>query len=323
MPNVPAGSASAPANLTPKFLRRGKVKEVYGVSPTELEFRFTNDISVFDKHIPSEIPYKGETLAATATHWFELCARLGIPHHFLGRSGPTSMRVRRVEVVPQPRTLGPHPKNYLVPLEVIVRYFVAGSLLDRVKAGKVSAESLGFPAGKAIAYGDALPQPMFEVTTKLEPVDRLLTEAEALELSALDRRQFDQLKEMSLKIDAAMHKEIEPRGMIHVDGKKEYAIDDHGQLMVVDTFGTADEDRFWDRDAFARGRPVEFSKEFVRQHYRTTGYYDALMRAREAHQPEPAIPPLPPLVIDEVSRLYTTVFQRLTGRPFAPGVADK
>ncbi|MCI4336311.1 MAG: phosphoribosylaminoimidazolesuccinocarboxamide synthase [Thermoplasmata archaeon] len=321
MPNPPAGST--PATAAPKFLRRGKVKEVYALSPTELEFRFTNDISVFDKHIPSEIPFKGETLTSTATHWFELCGRLGIPHHFLGRSGPTSMRVRRVEVVPQPRTLGPHPKNYLVPLEVIVRYYVAGSLLDRVKAGKVSPESLGFPSGKAVAYGDQLPQPMFEVTTKLEPIDRLLTEADALELSALDRRQFDSLKEMSLKIDAAMHQEIEPRGMIHVDGKKEYAIDPNGQLMVVDTFGTADEDRFWDRDAFARGRPVEFSKEFVRQHYRSIGYYDALTKARESNQPEPPIPPLPPLVIDEVSRLYTTVFQRLTGRPFAPGAGDK
>jgi phosphoribosylaminoimidazole-succinocarboxamide synthase len=64
---------------------------------------------------------------------------------------------------------------------------------------------------------------------------------------------------------------------------------------------------------------VEFSKEFVRQHYRSTGYYDQLVVARETNQPEPPIPPLPPLLIDEVSRLYTTVFQRLTGEPFAPG----
>ena len=86
--------SSAAATLgAPKYLRRGKVKEVYEVSPTELEFRFTDDISVFDKHIPSEIPNKGETLARTAAHWFEVCQRLKIPHHYLGLSGPTSMRV--------------------------------------------------------------------------------------------------------------------------------------------------------------------------------------------------------------------------------------
>jgi len=313
MPKSPGPAAAA----SPKFLRRGKVKEVYEVSPTELEFRFTDDISVFDKHIPSEIPHKGETLARTAAHWFELCRRLKIPNHYLSLAGPTAMRVKRVQVVPQPKTLGPHPKGYLVPLELIVRYYLAGSMWDRVKSGKVGAKELGFSSDRALEYGVALPHPHFEVTTKLEPVDRLLTIPEALELSRLDRKQLDELRETILKIDAAMQKEIGPRGLLHVDGKKEFGVDDAGALMVVDTFGTADEDRFWDKDAYERGRQVDFSKEFVRQHYRTTGYYDALQKAREGHAAEPPIPPLPPLLVDEVSRLYTTVYQRLTGEPFA------
>jgi phosphoribosylaminoimidazole-succinocarboxamide synthase len=313
MLNAPA----PPPSAAPKYLRRGKVKEVYEVSPTELEFRFTNDISVFDKHIPSEIPHKGETLARTAAHWFELCSRLGVRHHFLALAGPTAMRVRRVQVVPEPRTLGPNPKGYLVPLELIVRYYLAGSMWDRVKAGKVAAEELGFPAGRTLTYGLPLPTPHFEVTTKLEPIDRLLTTPEALALAAIDRRQLDAIRETILRIDEAMQREIGPRGLLHVDGKKEFAIDDEGALMVVDTFGTADEDRFWDKDAYDRGRQVDFSKEFVRQHYRQTGYYDLLQQARASHQPEPPIPPLPPLLVDEASRLYTTVFQRLTGEPFA------
>jgi phosphoribosylaminoimidazole-succinocarboxamide synthase len=315
---MPARPAAPPAPNAPKYLRRGKVKEVYEVSPTELEFRFTNDISVFDKPVPSEIPHKGETLARTAQHWFELCQRLRIPHHFLGLTGPTTMRVKRVQVVPQPKTLGPRPKNYLVPLELIVRYYLAGSMWDRVKAGKVKAEALGFPAGATLQYGQPLPTPHFEVTTKLEHIDRLLTMEEALELACLDRKQMDQLREMILAIDTAMAKEIEPRGLLHVDGKKEFAVDADGALMVVDTFGTADEDRFWDKGAYERGKQVEFSKEFVRQHYRTSGYYETLTKAREAGSPEPPIPPLPPLLVDEVSRLYTTVYQRLTGKPFSP-----
>ena len=300
------------------FLRRGKVKEVYEISATELEFRFTDDISVFDKHIPSEIPHKGETLARTAAFWFELCSKLGVPHHYLSLAGPTAMRVKRVQVVPNPTTLGPHPKNYLVPLELIVRYYLAGSMWDRVKAGKVGPEELGFPKGKTLTFAMPLPQPHFEVTTKLEPVDRLLTTKEALALSALDARELDSIREMILKVDTAMQKEIGPRGLIHVDGKKEFAVDRDGALMVVDTFGTADEDRFWDTAAYERGRQVDFSKEFVRQHYRTTGYYDQLLRARDAHASEPPIPALPPLLVDEVSRLYTTVYQRLTGEPFVP-----
>jgi phosphoribosylaminoimidazole-succinocarboxamide synthase len=313
-------AVAPPAGLT--FLRRGKVKEVYEVSATELEFRFTNDISVFDKHVPSEIPYKGETLCRTAAHWFGRCERLGVRHHFLRLSGPTSMRVRRVRVVPSPRTLGPSPRSYLVPLELIVRYYVAGSLWDRVRAGKVTARELGFPAGRTVAYGDELPNAHFEVTTKLEPVDRLLSIPEALELAAIDRPQLDQIRETILKVDRAMQEEIGPRGLLHVDGKKEFAVDDQGALMVADTFGTADEDRFWDKDAYVRGRQVDFSKEFVRQHYRQSGYYDRLVQARERKAPEPSIPPLPPLLVDEVSRLYTTVFQRLTGEPFVPAGAS-
>ena len=308
------------SDAAPTFVRRGKVKEVYDVSPTELEFRFTNDISVFDKHIPSEVPYKGETLCRTAAHWFARCERLGVRHHFLRLAGPTSMRVRRVRVVPNPRTLGPSPKGYLVPLELIVRYYVAGSLWDRVRAGKVTARELGFPADRSVAYGLELPEPHFEVTTKLEPVDRLLPTKEALELAALDRGQLDEIRETILKVDRAMQEEIGPRGLLHVDGKKEFAVDAEGALMVVDTFGTADEDRFWDKDAFVRGRQIDFSKEFVRQHYRQSGYYDKLLQAREHGTAEPAIPPLPPLLVDEVSRLYTTVFERLTGEPFAPAV---
>jgi phosphoribosylaminoimidazole-succinocarboxamide synthase len=310
----PRSTPGAPTR--PKYLRRGKVKEVYEVSDTELEFRFTNDISVFDKHIPSEIPHKGETLALTAAHWFSLCSRLKVPHHFLGLSGPTAMRVRRVRVVPKPATLGPSPKNYLLPLEFIMRYYVAGSMWDRVKAGKVRPEQLGFPAGKRVEYGEALPQPLFEMTTKLEPVDRPLEVAEALELAAIDRARLEEVEATIRKVDAAMEKEIEPRGLLHVDGKKEFGVDDSGELMLVDTFGTADEDRFWDKGAHERGRQVEFSKEFVRQHYRTIGYHDALQSARAAGQSEPPIPPLPPLLVDEVSRLYTTVFERLTGEPF-------
>ncbi len=319
---MPRASRSEPASpaptAEPRYLRRGKVKEIYEVSPTELEFRFTNDISVFDKHIPSEIPHKGETLARTAAFWFELCTRQKVPHHFLRLSSPTSMRVRRVQVVPKPRTLGPRPKNYLVPLEVIVRYYIAGSIWDRIKAGSVRPEALGYPKSKTVEYGAQLPEPFFELTTKLEPVDRPLGIPEALELAAIDRKQLDEIREMCLKIDRGLASEIEPRGLLHVDGKKEFGIDSDGRLMVVDTFGTADEDRFWDKDAYERGRTVDFSKEFVRQHYRTTGYYDQLTAARNGHREEPPIPPLPPLLVDEVSRLYTTVFQRLTGVPFTP-----
>lgn len=299
-----------------KFLRKGKVKEVYEVSADELEFVFTDQISVFDKIIPSLIPFKGETLCRTSAHWFQVVKDLGIRTHFLRLSGPSTMRVKRVQVIPDYDRITPTTKNYLIPLEVIARYYVAGSMHDRLKSGKVRPEDVGFPKGHLPAYGEPFPEPFVEVTTKLEKVDRELTRKEALEISKLSEREYDDLVSAVLKIDAKINADVKRRDLIHVDGKKEFAMDKERKLMLVDTFGTADEDRWWDAAAYEKGEHLELSKEFVRQYYRKTGYHQALMDARAAKQPEPDIPALPDDVVRQVSELYVNLFERLTGERF-------
>ena len=299
-----------------RFLRRGKVKEVYEVSKTELEFVFTDQISVFDKVIPTLVPHKGETLCRTSAHWFKLVEGLGVRTHFLRVLDGNRMRVRRVQVIPDYDTITSKTKNFLIPLEVIARYYVAGSLHDRIKAGKIRPADAGFPTGHAPRYGEPLPKPFVEVTTKLEKVDRELTTTEALAISKLSPGEYDDLVRAVLKIDDRLNTEVRKRGLIHVDGKKEFAMDQERRLMLVDTFGTADEDRFWDLEAYQKGEQIELSKEFVRQYYRKIGYHQALMEAREAGGPEPDIPPLPEEVTKEVSDLYVALFERLTGEKF-------
>src|SRR5438876_270820 len=235
-----------------RFLRKGKVKEVYEVSKTELEFVFTDQISVFDKVIPTLVPHKGETLCRTSAHWFKLVESLGVRTHFLRVLDGNRMRVRRVQVIPDYDTITPKTKNFLIPLAI----------------------------------------------SKLSPGE------------------YDDLVKAVLKIDDRLNTEVRKRGLIHVDGKKEFAMDQERRLMLVDTFGTADEDRFWDLEAYQKGEQIELSKEFVRQYYRKIGYHQALMEAREAGGPEPDIPPLPEEVTKEVSDLYVALFERLTGEKF-------
>jgi phosphoribosylaminoimidazole-succinocarboxamide synthase len=299
-----------------KFLRKGKVKEVYEVSQDELEFVFTDQISVFDKIIPSLIPNKGETLCRTSAHWFQVVQDLGIRTHFLRLEGGNKMRVRRVQVIADYSKIARKTKNFLIPLEVIARYYVAGSMHDRLKAGQVRPEEVGFPKGHVPGYGEPFPEPFVEVTTKLEKVDRELTKKEALEISKLSPKEYDDLVSAVLRIDAKINTDVKRRGLIHVDGKKEFAMDSERQLMLVDTFGTADEDRWWDAEAYGKGDHVELSKEFVRQYYRRTGYHKALMDARAVKKPEPDIPALPPDVVRLVSDLYVGLFERLTGERF-------
>jgi len=299
-----------------ELLRRGKVKDVLAASAGELEFVFSDRISVFDKVIPTLVPRKGETLCRTSAHWFRAAENLGIKTHFLKVTGGNRMRVRRVEVIADYSRITPTTANYLIPLEVISRYYVAGSLHDRMQAGHVHAEDLGFRRGHAPAYGEELPQPFLEVTTKLEAVDRELGIDEARRIAGLTPEDFEEILEMVRQIDDELNRQVARRGLIHVDGKKEFAYDADRELMVVDTYGTADEDRFWDRAAYDEGRQVELSKEFVRQYFRSIGYHEKLMDARRAGETEPDIPPLPDEVRDEVSALYVSLFERLTGETF-------
>src|SRR5881296_490955 len=190
-----------------RFLRKGKVKEVYEVSKTELEFLFTDQISVFDKVIPSLVPHKGETLCRTSAHWFRAAEKAGIRTHFLREADGNRMRVRRVQVIHDYSKLSPKTRNYLIPLEVIARYYVAGSLHDRLNDGRVRPQDVGFPKGHVPAYGEALPEPFLETTTKLEKVDRELTRDEAIRISGLTAEEYGMLLEAALTIDETLNEE--------------------------------------------------------------------------------------------------------------------
>jgi phosphoribosylaminoimidazole-succinocarboxamide synthase len=304
-----------PCMTSTRPFRKGKVKDVY-MFGNELEFHYTDKISVFDKIIPTLIPDKGETLCRTSAYWFERLHDLGIGSHYLGLKAPNVMRVKKVHIISDCSKINKNTKNYLIPLEFICRHYVAGSMHDRIKRGKVEASDLGFPSGHVPRYGEKLPRPYFEVTTKLETYDRPLTMEEALKMSGMTEKEMEDTKGAIVKIDEFIAKQILPRGLIHVDGKKEFAFDEKRNLMVIDSFGTADEDRFWEMSTFEKGEFLELSKESVRQYYRKTGFLEILEKARADGKKEPDIPALPDDLVKSTRELYIQVFERLTGRPF-------
>jgi phosphoribosylaminoimidazole-succinocarboxamide synthase len=300
-----------------KLFKIGKVKEVFEVGSSDmLEFKFTDHISVFDKVIPTNIQYKGETLCRTSAFWFNYAQNLGIKSHFISMPAPNRMRVKKVDIIKDYSQLTPTTRNYLIPLEFICRYYVAGSMYNRLQKGKVSPEILGFSKDQKIDYGAELPEPFIEVTTKLEPVDRSLTYEEAMDISGLTKDEYDSICDVILTLDEKVNSEIKGRGLIHVDGKKEFAFDAERNVMLIDTFGTADEDRFWDKNEYDSGNFIEFSKEHVRKHYKDIGYYDKLMSARDAGEPEPNIPPLDQEKAKEVSELYIDIYEKISGEKF-------
>ena len=299
-----------------QHIMTGKVKEVYAIDDDTLEFAYTDHISVFDKIIPSMIPHKGETLRRTAKYWFNLLTKEGINNHFISEPSKDRMDVKRVQIIRDYSKIDQNTRNYLIPLEVICRYYAAGSLLDRLKSGKVKPEDLGFEPGHEVKKGEKLPKPFVECTTKLEATDMNLTTEEAKKMAGLTDEEYDNIVATTLRIDEIIAREAGKRNLIHCDGKKEYAFDKDRKLMVIDTFGTLDEDRWWDAEEYAKGNIVELSKEFVRQYYRETGYHKALYDARDKGEAEPDIPALPQDIVDRVSKLYVDMYERITGEKF-------
>ncbi len=290
-------------------VRVGKVKEVYDEGD-HLLFVFTDKISVFDKVIPTLIDGKGKSLCMTSKFWFDRLKEKGIKTHLISTPEFNRMNVRKFEVVE--RYNGTVSENYLVPLEFVARYYAAGTLMDRIKAGKIDFRDLGFSS--VPKYGEEIPEPYFEVTTKFEKFDRPLSRKEAMEISGLNADELDSARELVFKIDREIAAEVSKRGLLHADGKKELALDSERDFVVVDTFGTADEDRFWDKKEYQSGNVHELSKEFVRQYYRSTGYHEKLYSARSNGLPEPDIPPLPDDLKHQTEMLYREMFSRITGQ---------
>ncbi len=292
-----------------ELLRKGKVKEVYDLDGEKLLFVFTDQISVFDKIIPSLVPKKGESLARTSTYWFSVANKIGIKNHFISLENGNRMYVKKFNIPKSAVTT--NDKNYLIPLEFISRYYVAGSFYDRLKRGKDDFRKYGFR--KFPEYGEQLPEPVFEATTKFEKTDRLLDVNEALKIGGLTKEELENIFELIRKMDMEISNQVAKRDLIHADGKKEFALDTDRSPYLVDTFGTADEDRWWDKKDYENQKITELSKEMVRQYYRSIGYYDELMNARVKGLNEPDIPPLPESMIHQVSELYVDLYERITG----------
>ncbi len=313
-------------NYKMRLINRGKVKDVYQLDENRLLFKFSDRISVFDQIIPSFIPRKGESLARESAFWFKKLKKLGIKTHFIDLPEPDQMIVKRVRVIHDYSKITPETTNYQIPLEVITRWYCAGSFYKALKTGAKKPEDVGLD--HMPEYGEPLDEPYFEQTTKLEHVDRKLTREEAMRIASITEDELEKIRNICIEVDELIQKEVGKRGLIHVDGKKEFAMDEDRNIMLIDTFGTADEDRWWDAEEYNKGNIVEISKEFVRKWYeeevlytcpvcsRSFSYKDFLDQLRRDGAPQVGIPPLSEEMVEKTRQLYVDLFERITGERF-------
>jgi len=280
-----------------KAVYHGKVRDVYDMGETML-FVASDRYSAFDR-ILALVPHKGELLTATSKWWFEQTSHI-VKNHILGFPDPNV-------------TWG--TKYPVVPIEMVVRGYITGvtntSLWHTYSAGQRDYGTFSLPDG--LKKNDKLPEPVLTPTTKFEVHDRNLTPDEAVDEGLLSAETWAKLSKTALELFAFGQKTAEAKGLLLVDTKYEFGLDDDGEIVLIDEIHTQDSSRYWLGDTYAARiaagqEPDNYDKEYMRLWFKDQF---------DPYADTPA-PTAPDEVISELLRRYVYVHEQLTGQTFVP-----
>ena len=278
---------------------RGKVRDIYELSPDSLLIVTTDRISAYDVIMPDPIPHKGVILNQITLFWMDMFKDM-IPNHLLATT-----------VADFPAPLAPYAdqlagravvakKARPLPIECIVRGFITGSGLKDYRAtGSVCGHAL--PPG--LVESEILPEPIFTPSTKAElgAHDENITLAKAQDL--LGAELCAKVEEVSLSMYAKARDFARERGIIIADTKFEFGLTDDG-LILIDEVLTPDSSRFWPAEGYAPGRSQpSYDKQYLRDWLTSIGF-----------DKQPPAPRLPEDVIARTRDKYLTAYAVLTGK---------
>ena len=283
-----------------KWLRQGKVRDIYEVDAECLLIVATDRLSAFDVVLPTPIPEKGNILTAMANFWF---ARLGhvIPNQLTGIDPETVVEKNEREQVRGRAVVVKKLKP--LPIEAVVRGYIIGSgWKDYQKTGKVC----GIELPRGLQQAQKLPQPIFTPATKAETGhDENISFEEVAKL--IGKPMADKVREVSIRLYKEAADYAASKGIIIADTKFEFGLDDKGELVLIDEVLTADSSRFWPADSYKVGiSPPSYDKQYVRDYLETLDWNKT-----------PPAPRLPSEVIRKTSEKYREALHRLTGRSLA------
>ncbi len=277
---------------------RGKVRDNYDLPDGRRVIIASDRLSAFDRNLAA-IPLKGQVLTQTAKFWFEATADI-CPNHVIEYPDPNVLVGRRLTILP---------------VEIVVRDYLAGttgtSILSLYKAGQREMYGIRLPDG--MRDNEKLPQTIITPTSKAfhGGHDEPLTPAEIVGQGLLSEEQWRTVSDYALALFAKGREMARERGLILVDTKYEFGIDENGTIMIADEIHTPDSSRYWFLESYqqrfeAGERPESFDKDFVRNW--------VVARCDPYKDPVPAIPAD---VILETSRVYIDAYERITGQSFA------
>lgn len=90
-------------------------------------------------------------------------------------------------------------------------------------------------------------------------------------------------------------------GFVLADTKFEFGIF-NDEIILIDECMTPDSSRYWDRAEYEKGRLVSSDKQYLRDYLETLNWNKA-----------PPPPPIPPEVVQNLSKKYLDAYERITG----------
>lgn len=198
-----------------KLVYSGKTKDVYELENNNYLLKFKDDVTgkdgVFDpgeNSIGLTIKGVGDINLKMTDYFFNLINNQGIRTHYVRANfEDTTMEVKPAKVFGKG-------------LEVICRLRAVGSFIRRY--------------GEYIEEGSKL-NPYVEMTLKNdEKADPLITKDALIALNIMNDKQYEDIKDMTIKITDIVAKEMLKRNMELYDIKFEYGFDDNGDVMLID-----------------------------------------------------------------------------------------
>jgi len=199
-----------------KMLYNGKAKQVFATDATDqVIIYFKDEATAGDGDKRGIIRGKGAINCEFTTIIFKLLEKKGIPTHMIERVSPVELLCQKVEIVP---------------IEVIVRNWVAGHLASRM----------------GMAEGLKLKKTILEHGYKCDALhDPMVNEWHILSFGYATKKQFDAMNDISLKVNKVLVPYFDKRNIILVDYKLEFGMF-KGKLVLADEF-TPDGSRLWDK----------------------------------------------------------------------------
>lgn len=275
---------------------RGKVRDVYRLTPDVLAIVSTDRISAFDHVLRQLIPFKGQILNTLAGFFFERVDDI-IKTHILNIPHPN---------VTIARSCTP------LPVEVVVRGYLTGHAWRTYKAGGRALCGVKMPDN--MVENQPFPEPLLTPATKAtEGHDEDISETQILKQNIIPAEIWENIRRTAFRLFQRGSQIASEKGLILVDTKYEFGLY-HGELVLIDEVHTPDSSRYFYADGFedrlSNGMPQkQLSKEFIREWLMQQGFQGLENQV---------IPDMSDDFRIEIYQRYEELFSKLTGIPFRP-----